>query len=98
MFCGSGIGDHPGHEPIPVGIGGPPRVDSFQAGLSASQSAILAAGRIAERPAVVDGSLAVRQTVFLTLSCDSRVFDAALAAQFLDRVVDLIEEPYGLLI
>ncbi len=74
------------------------RIDSFQAVLNPSQSAVLAIGRIAERPAAVDGRLTVRHTAFLTLSCDPRVFDAALAAQFLDRVVDLIEEPYGLLI
>ena len=98
MFRGLGIEDHPGDETILVGDGGPPRVDSLQTVLSPSQSAILAAGRIAERPAVVDGHPAVRQTVFLTLSCDPRVFNAALAARFLDRVVDLIEEPYGLLI
>jgi len=74
------------------------RVDRLQAVLSPPQTAILTVGRIAERPAVVDGRLAVRQTAFLTLSCDSRVFDTVLAAQFLDYIVDLIEEPYGLLI
>ena len=74
------------------------RVDRLQAVLSPPQTAILTVGRIAERPAVVDGRLAVRQTAFLTLSCDSRVFDTVLAAQFLDCIVDLIEEPYGLLI
>jgi len=74
------------------------RVDRLQAVLSPPQTAILTVGRIAERPAVVDGRLAVGQTAFLTLSCDSRVFDTVLAAQFLDCIVDLIEEPYGLLI
>jgi pyruvate dehydrogenase E2 component (dihydrolipoamide acetyltransferase) len=33
----------------------------------------------------------------LSLSCDHRVLDGALAAQFLGRVVELIEQPYGLL-
>ena len=74
------------------------RVDRVQAVLSPPQTAILTVGRIAERPSVVEGRLAVRQTAFLMLSCDSRVFDAVLAAQFLDCIVDLIEEPYGLLI
>lgn len=74
------------------------RVDRLQAALNPPQSAILTAGRIAERPAVVEGRLAVRPTAFLTLSCDARLFDAVLAAQFLDYVVDLIEEPYGLLL
>lgn len=74
------------------------RVDRVQATLSPPQTAILTVGRIAERPAVVEGHLAVRQAAFLTLSCDSRVFDAVFAAEFLDCIVDLIEEPYGLLI
>jgi len=74
------------------------RVDRLQPVLAPPQSAILTVGRIAERPAVVEGHLAVRQAAFLTLSCDSRVFDAVFAAEFLDCIVDLIEEPYGLLI
>jgi pyruvate dehydrogenase E2 component (dihydrolipoamide acetyltransferase) len=73
------------------------RVDTFQAILNPPQSAILAVGRIVERPAVVDGQLVARAAAVLSLSCDHRVLDGALAAQFLGRVVELIEEPYGLL-
>jgi pyruvate dehydrogenase E2 component (dihydrolipoamide acetyltransferase) len=73
------------------------RVDAFQAILNPPQSAILAIGRIAERPAVVGGQLVARPTAVLSLSCDHRVLDGALAAQFLGRVVELIEQPYGLL-
>jgi pyruvate dehydrogenase E2 component (dihydrolipoamide acetyltransferase) len=73
------------------------RVDTFQAILNPPQSAILAVGRIVERPAVVDGQLVARAAAVLSLSCDHRVLDGALAAQFLGRVVELVEEPYGLL-
>jgi pyruvate dehydrogenase E2 component (dihydrolipoamide acetyltransferase) len=73
------------------------RVDTFQAILNPPQSAILAVGRIVERPAVVDGQLVARAAAVLSLSCDHRVLDGALAAQFLGRVVELTEEPYGLL-
>jgi pyruvate dehydrogenase E2 component (dihydrolipoamide acetyltransferase) len=73
------------------------RVDSFQAILNPPQSAILAVGRIAERPAAVNGQLVVRTTAVLTLSCDHRVLDGAAGAGFLGRVAELIEEPYGLL-
>jgi pyruvate dehydrogenase E2 component (dihydrolipoamide acetyltransferase) len=59
--------------------------------------AILGVGRIAERPVVVDGRLLACPTVILTLSCDHRSVDSVLGAQLLDRVVDLIEEPSGLL-
>lgn len=74
------------------------RVDAFQAVLNPPQAAILAVGRIAERPVVVDGLLDVCPTAVLSLSCDHRVLDGALAAQFLGRVVELVEEPYALLV
>jgi pyruvate dehydrogenase E2 component (dihydrolipoamide acetyltransferase) len=73
------------------------RVDAFQAVLNPPQSCILAVGRIAERPVALDGQLTVRRTAVLTLSCDHRVLDGAVAAAFLGRVAELIEEPYGLL-
>jgi pyruvate dehydrogenase E2 component (dihydrolipoamide acetyltransferase) len=74
------------------------RIDQFQPVLNPPQSAILAAGRIAERPAAVEGLLVVRRTILLTLACDHRVLDGAVAAGFLDRLVQLIEEPYELLV
>jgi pyruvate dehydrogenase E2 component (dihydrolipoamide acetyltransferase) len=90
------------------------RVDQFQPVLNTSptgwpdgspdgspdgaQSVILAAGRIASRPFVINGQLAVARTIFLTIACDHRVLDGALAAAFLDRLIELIEEPYELLV
>jgi pyruvate dehydrogenase E2 component (dihydrolipoamide acetyltransferase) len=74
------------------------RVDSFHAILNPPQSAILAVGRIAERPIAIGGQLAVRRTVVLTLSCDHRVLDGVLGARFLGRVAELIEDPYELLV
>jgi pyruvate dehydrogenase E2 component (dihydrolipoamide acetyltransferase) len=73
------------------------RVDVFKAVLDPPQSVMLAVGRIAERPVAIDGQTCVRPTMVVTLSCDHRVLDGALGAQFLDRVVELIEEPYGLI-
>ena len=69
------------------------RVDACQARLRPSQSATLTVGRIAERPVAIDGHLSVRPTMVITLLCDPRVLDDLTAAQFLDRVVELIEEP-----
>jgi pyruvate dehydrogenase E2 component (dihydrolipoamide acetyltransferase) len=73
------------------------RVDAFQAALRPPQVAILGVGRIAERPVALDGKLLACPTVALTLSCDHRAVDSILGAQVLDRIVDLIEEPYGLI-
>lgn len=69
-------------------------IDSFDPIVNMPQAAILAVGRIKERPFVVGGQLAVRPTIRLTLAIDHRVLDGAEAANFLDFVVDLIEKPY----
>ena len=74
------------------------RVDQFQPVLNGAQSVILAAGRIAPRPFVVNGQLAVARTIVLTIACDHRVLDGAVAAAFFDRLIQLIEEPYELLV
>jgi pyruvate dehydrogenase E2 component (dihydrolipoamide acetyltransferase) len=72
-------------------------VDQFQAILNPPQSAILAVGRIKDRPVAVAGAVVVRPTMHLTLSVDHRVLDGALGARFLERVAQLIQEPYLLL-
>ena len=71
------------------------------------QCAILGTGQIACRPAVVDGELAVRGMVWLSLTfaCpsaagtgDHRLVDGTPAARFLQRIVQLVEEPRLLLV
>jgi pyruvate dehydrogenase E2 component (dihydrolipoamide acetyltransferase) len=57
------------------------------------ECAILATGLIAPRPWVVDGQLAVRQLMTLSVSFDHRIVDGAYAAQFLGHLRDLLEEP-----
>jgi pyruvate dehydrogenase E2 component (dihydrolipoamide acetyltransferase) len=74
------------------------RVDQFNAVINPPESAILAAGRIALRPFVVDRQLAVRETIALTLSVDHRVIDGVAASQFLESIVTEIENPLGLLL
>jgi pyruvate dehydrogenase E2 component (dihydrolipoamide acetyltransferase) len=71
-------------------------VDAFQAIVNAPQAAILAVGRIVDRPWVVDGALVVRPVLTLTVSFDHRVVDGARGAEFLDALAELIEEPTGL--
>ncbi len=56
------------------------------------QAAILATGRIAEVPAVVDGGLAVRKRMFLSLSYDHRIVDGATAVQYLQAVRKVLED------
>ena len=72
-------------------------VDAFNAIVNTPQAAILAVGRIAERVVPVNGQPAVRSMMTVSLSCDHRVVDGARAAQFLDDLANLIEEPLGIL-
>lgn len=73
-------------------------VDSFAAIINPPQSAILAVGRIADRPAVVEGQIVIRPMMTMTLSIDHRLLDGALAATFLHRLKEIIERPQALLI
>jgi pyruvate dehydrogenase E2 component (dihydrolipoamide acetyltransferase) len=72
-------------------------VDAFTPLINLPETAILGVGRIKARPAVVDGELCVRQTMWLSLTFDHRLVDGAPAARFLQRIVQLIQEPYLLL-
>ena len=71
-------------------------VDAFAAVIAPPHSSMLAVGRAAARPFVVDGQLVVRTTLKLCLSVDHRVMDGGPAAEFLGRIVDLIQRPAAL--
>ncbi|WP_367319711.1 dihydrolipoamide acetyltransferase family protein [Streptomyces sp. HUAS ZL42] len=61
------------------------------------EAALLGAGRIVDKPWVVDGSLAVRKVMQLSLSFDHRVCDGGVAGGFLRFVADCVERPAILL-
>ena len=68
-------------------------IDEFSAIVNPPQAAILAVGRIAERAVPVDGQIAIRPMMTLSLSCDHRAIDGARGAQFLDTLSTFIEDP-----
>jgi pyruvate dehydrogenase E2 component (dihydrolipoamide acetyltransferase) len=68
-------------------------VDAFQAIVNAPQAAILAIGRIVERPVAVRDSLVMRPVLTLTVTFDHRVVDGARGAEFLDTLASLVEAP-----
>ncbi len=72
-------------------------VDAFNAIVNPPQAAILAVSRIADRVVAVNGQPAVQPMVTFSLSCDHRVVDGARAAEFLQALADLVEEPLQLL-
>ncbi|NLG87578.1 MAG: 2-oxo acid dehydrogenase subunit E2 [Firmicutes bacterium] len=71
-------------------------VDSFTPIINQPESAILGVGVIKERPVVVDGTVVVRPMMTLSLSFDHRLVDGSVAAEFLRRVRELLENPYGI--
>jgi pyruvate dehydrogenase E2 component (dihydrolipoamide acetyltransferase) len=73
-------------------------IDAFTPIINLPETAILGVGRIKPRPAVVDGEVCVRHMVWLSLTFDHRLVDGAPAARFLQRIKQLVEEPYLLLV
>lgn len=69
----------------------------FSAILNPPQSGILAVGAAKEKPVVDNGELVVGKVMTITLSCDHRAIDGALAAVFLDRLQTLLENPASIL-
>lgn len=55
--------------------------------------AIIGFGRIAERPWVHDGVIAIRTILPISLTFDHRITDGVTAARFLARVVGFLEDP-----
>jgi pyruvate dehydrogenase E2 component (dihydrolipoamide acetyltransferase) len=72
-------------------------VDECTPVLTPPHSSALAAGRVALRPAAFDNRLALRQTLALGLTADSRALSPETAAALLGRIVQLLEHPFLLL-
>ncbi len=73
-------------------------IERFSAIINPPNAAILAVGTTVTKPVVKNGGIVVGQTMVLTLSCDHRVVDGALGAQFLAALKDLLEKPALLLV
>lgn len=74
-------------------------IDRFSAIINPPQAAILAVGNIVKKPVVnEEGGIVVGHRQSFTLSCDHRVVDGAIGAQFLQELRTLIEKPAQLLL
>ena len=69
------------------------RVERFTAVLNPPQAAIVAVGATEDRAVAVSGELAVRPTMSVTGTFDHRAVDGAPAADFLQTIKELLEEP-----
>jgi pyruvate dehydrogenase E2 component (dihydrolipoamide acetyltransferase) len=72
-------------------------IDAFTPIINLPEAAILGVGRILPKPAVYDGQIVARQMWTLSLTFDHRLVDGAPAARFLQRIKQLIENPFLLL-
>jgi pyruvate dehydrogenase E2 component (dihydrolipoamide acetyltransferase) len=70
----------------------------FDAILNLPQVGILAVGAAEKRPVVEDDRLIVGTVMTLTLTADHRAVDGAMAAQFLQTLKGLLEEPASMLV
>jgi pyruvate dehydrogenase E2 component (dihydrolipoamide acetyltransferase) len=73
-------------------------IPKFTAIINPPNSAILAVGAAVAKPVIKNGQIVPGQTLTVTLSGDHRVFDGAVAAQFLNAFKTLLESPALLLI
>jgi len=68
-------------------------IDQFTAIINPPEAGILAIGSLSDVPVVVDGALATRKHLRVTMSCDHRVIDGATGAKFLQTLRRLLENP-----
>jgi len=74
-------------------------IDSFSAVINPPQGFILAVGRITKVPVIDDSDqIVVGHRMSLTMSCDHRVIDGALGAEYLKELRHLLENPALLLV
>jgi pyruvate dehydrogenase E2 component (dihydrolipoamide acetyltransferase) len=74
-------------------------IDSFSAVINPPQGFILAVGRITKVPAIDDcDQIVVGHRMSLTMSCDHRVIDGALGAEYLKELRHLLENPALLMV
>ena len=62
----------------------------------AAASLAVTLGGLASKPGVIDGHIAIRDYLCMTLSFDHRITDGGPAARFAERLKELIESGYGL--
>jgi pyruvate dehydrogenase E2 component (dihydrolipoamide acetyltransferase) len=74
-------------------------IDSFSAVINPPQGFILAVGKITKVPMIDDcDQIVVGRCMSLTMSCDHRVIDGALGAEYLKELRHLLENPALLLV
>ena len=73
-------------------------ITSFASIVNQPHGAIMSVGAGEQRPVVRDGEIVVRTMMTVTLTCDHRVVDGAVGAEFLAAFKSFIEEPAAMLL
>lgn len=73
-------------------------VSRFSAIINPPNAAILAVGTTIKKPVVKNDQIVIGNVMALTLSCDHRVVDGAIGAQYLAALKQLLESPALLLV
>ncbi len=73
-------------------------IEEFAAVINPPEGALIAIGTVREEPVVKDGQVVPGRRMKMTLSCDHRVVDGAIGAQYLAALKKLIEAPLNMLL
>lgn len=68
-------------------------IKQFNAIINPPQACIIAVGTVEKRPVVKGDQIVVAQVMTITLSCDHRAIDGAVAAQLLSDIKQMLENP-----
>jgi pyruvate dehydrogenase E2 component (dihydrolipoamide acetyltransferase) len=73
-------------------------IRTFTSIINPPQGAILSVGEVYTAPAFINGKIEARSFMEISIAVDHRIMDGAIAAKFLQRFVELIENPVLLVI
>jgi len=73
-------------------------IESFTPIINQPESAILGVNAIVETPVVENGNIVIKPMMNLSLTADHRIIDGAVAAQFLAKLKEYLENPAMLLL
>jgi pyruvate dehydrogenase E2 component (dihydrolipoamide acetyltransferase) len=74
-------------------LGGYGSVDLFTPIINPPQAAILGVGRVTETAVPVNSEITIRSMMGLSLTYDHRIIDGAIAAGFIKKLMQLLENP-----
>jgi pyruvate/2-oxoglutarate dehydrogenase complex dihydrolipoamide acyltransferase (E2) component len=64
--------------------------------LASTTSTLIVVGGISKKPGVIKNEIKIREYLNLTITVDHDIVDGGPLARFIDRLIDLIENSYGL--